>query len=247
MSAATIIFAREDMSIPGAIDPPSSGANRLPDAETRFFTLLADGNPDVIVLDFTRRPAIGVATILKIRQRSQIPILVICNLNHPSTTEFRIAGAADCISAPVDIMTLNAALLRIIRVTGRNRINTTTDLPRLFRFGGIRFDPHRNVLTTANGASLGLTTSESRVLLHLVSHPWRLCRRTEIADVLYGSDDRPAGDRAIDIVINRLRRKLGILRGRAAEALVKTEYRRGYLLVASVTTTAVDQDADVAA
>jgi two-component system, OmpR family, response regulator len=245
MSVATIIFARDDFSIPGAVEPTASGAVASPDAETHFFTLLRDGNPDVIVLDFTRQPSVGVRTIRKIRQRSQIPILVVCDVSHPSTAEFRIAGAADCIPGPIDIIVLNSALQRIIRVTGRNR-TSEENISRMFRFAGFRFYPNRDLLGTANGASLGLTSSESRVLLHFVSHPWRLCPRAEIADVLYGGERR-AGDRAIDIVINRLRRKLGILRGQAAEALVKTEYRRGYLLVADVSTAAADEDADAAA
>jgi DNA-binding response OmpR family regulator len=83
-------------------------------------------------------------------------------------------------------------------------------------------------------------------LLHFVSHPWRLASRAEITEALYRGD-RAAGDRAIDIVINRLRHKLAILRGRGAEALIKTEYRRGYLFVANVTTAAADNDTDAAA
>ena len=76
---------------------------------------------------------------------------------------------------------------------------------------------------------------ESRLLRHFVSHPWRLCSRAEIAGALYG-EDRVTGDRAIDVVINRLRHKLVALRGAAAQALIKTEFRRGYLLVAGVST-----------
>jgi DNA-binding response OmpR family regulator len=244
MSVTAIIFAREDLSIPGSVEPTSPGGEPPIDHETRFFSLLRNGNPDVIVLDCSRQPTTALNSILKIRRKSQIPILVICDVNHPSADEFRIAGAADCIPAPVDVMMLNTALQRIIRITGGNRASVER-IPRLFVFGGFRFYPHRNVLATANGASLGLTTSESRLLLHFVSHPWRLAPRAEITEVLY-RDDRAAGDRAIDIVINRLRRKLVILRGRAAEALIKTEYRRGYVLVANVTA-AADDDADAAA
>jgi two-component system OmpR family response regulator len=229
MSAATVVFAREDLSIPGQSDH-----SKVVDSEAHFFNLLRSSNPDVIVLDVSRFPPKGVGTILKIRQQSLVPILVVCDPHDAAAQEFRIAGAADCIASPIDILALNRALQDIIRVTRPNR-RQTGNAPSAFAFAGFTFYPHRNLLTVATGATLGLTSSESRLLLHFVSHPWRLCPRTEIFEVLYG-DDRTASDRAIDVVINRLRHKLVALRGAAAQALIKTEFRRGYLFVAGVST-----------
>lgn len=232
MSAATIVFAREDLSIPGAAEATPHQDGQTPDVEARFFNLLRVSNPDVIVLDLSRKPLAGVATILKIRQRCQIPILVVCDLRHPSVVEFRIAGAAECIATPVDLLLLNDRLQQIIRVTqGSSRRQSAAH--ETFTFGGLTFYPHRDLLAALNGATLSVTASESRLLLHLVSHPFRLCPRAELAGVLYGGD-RPAGDGALDIVINRLRRKLVLLHGPTARTLIKTEFRRGYLLVAAV-------------
>lgn len=235
MSAATIIFAREDLSIPGApAIGERCGGDDTADAEINFFNLLRDSHPDVIVLDLSRNPSVGVATILKIRRQCQTPILVVCDLGHPSVREFRIAGAAECIPTPVDILVLNERLQQIIKVTqaeaGRRRA-----APEIFSFAGFAFYPHRNLLTVPAGATLALTTSESRLLLHFVAHPWRLCPRVELAGVLGGGEGL-ASDRAIDIVINRLRRKLAALRGPAARTLIKTEFRRGYQFVAGVST-----------
>ena len=42
------------------------------------------------------------------------------------------------------------------------------------------------------------------------------------------------GDRAIDVVVNRLRKKLALAGGIGAEQLIRTEFRHGYLLVADV-------------
>jgi DNA-binding response OmpR family regulator len=116
-SAATIVFAREDLSIPGA---PES-ALPSPDAvQNHFFGLVSDSKPDVIVLDFSGAPRSGTDTILTIRRCSPVPILVVCNPAHPLTDEYRIAGAADCISPPVEILLLNQAIQRILGVTGRS-------------------------------------------------------------------------------------------------------------------------------
>ena len=115
-SAATIVFARQDLSIPGAPEAalPSSDA-----AQNHFFDLVRDSKPDVIVLDFSGSPRSGTETILTIRQRTAVPILVACDPAHPLTEEYRIAGAAECISTPVDILLLNQSIQRILRVTGR--------------------------------------------------------------------------------------------------------------------------------
>jgi two-component system OmpR family response regulator len=246
MSAATIIFAREDLSVPGA---PAirgrRGGGEMADAEIKFFDLLRDSRLDVIVLDLSRNPSVGVATILKIRRQCQTPILVVCHLRHPSVREFRIAGAAECIPTPVDILVLNERLQQIIKVT-QGQAAQRRAAPEIFSFAGFAFYPHRDRLTVPDGATLALTTSESRLLLHFVAHPWQLCTRVELGGVLRGGEGL-ASDRAIDIVINRLRRKLAALRGPAARTLIKTEFRRGYQFVAAVSASSEMGATDAAA
>ena len=100
-------------------------------------------------------------------------------------------------------------------------------------FSGLTLHPHENRLTGADGSTVKLTTSENRVLLHFVSHPWALCTRDALAEVLYGSH-RPTSDRAVDVIVTRLRKKIATLGGPAAQRLIKTEFRRGYVFVAEV-------------
>jgi DNA-binding response OmpR family regulator len=69
----------------------------------------------------------------------------------------------------------------------------------------------------------------------LVSKPWTICSRREIGELLYGPQ-HTVGDRAIDVIVNRLRKKLASVGGDDAEHLIKTEFRRGYLLVTEVAT-----------
>jgi DNA-binding response OmpR family regulator len=231
MSAATIVFARDDFSIPG--ERPGGDGSSF-DAESHFFALVRDSKPDVIVLDLSKNPSLGIAAILKIRERCETPILAVCEPGDAKIAEFRIAGAADCIPTPVDLLLLNDRLQEIIRVT-RQTLQRRYAAGDTVQFGGLTFYPDRDLLARPNGATLTLTTSESRLLRHFVSHPWRLCSRTELVAALYGAD-RLAGDRAIDVIINRLRRKLILLGGPAARTLIKTEFRRGYLLIAAVST-----------
>ena len=119
-STTTIVFARADLSIPGATaSSESSSAEHAEKVQTRFFELVDDNNPDIIVLDFRAAPPSGSDTILSIRQRCPVPVLVVCEPGNPMTEEYRIAGAAECIFAPIDIPSLHRSIKRVLRVTGR--------------------------------------------------------------------------------------------------------------------------------
>jgi two-component system OmpR family response regulator len=159
---------------------------------------------------------------------------VVCDPEQPEIENYRIAGAADCIAAPLDIVSLNQTIQRIVRVRGRDR-PMTNRAPDNFRFAGVSFYPSRNLLTGSAGSNIDVTTSEARLLGHFVSRPWTLCTRSEIGELLYGPE-HSVGDRAIDVVVNRLRKKLVLAGGIDAEQLIKTEFRHGYLLVADVAT-----------
>jgi two-component system OmpR family response regulator len=235
MSAATtILFARDDLSIPGGAEVGIAGRDRPDSLQAHFFDLISRSNPDVIVLDFSRTPAAGTNTILTVRRRTEIPILVVCSPEQPEMEDYRIAGAADCIAAPVDIVGLNQTIQRIVRVRGRGS-PVSSRAPDNFCFAGVSFYPGRNVLNGPGGNNIDLTTSAARLLTHFVSRPWALCTRSEIGELLYGPE-HSVGDRAIDVVVNRLRKKLVLAGGVDAEQLIKTEFRHGYLLAADVAT-----------
>ncbi len=233
-SVTTILFAREDLSVPGGADFGIAERDRPDAVQAHFFDLLSRSSPDVIVLDFSHTPAAGTNAILTVRRRTEIPILVVCSPEQSEIEDYRIAGAADCIAAPVDIVGLNQTIQRIVRVRGRER-PVSSRAPDNFRFGGVCFSPGRNLLTGPDRNNIDLTTSEARLLTQFVSRPWTLCTRGEIAQLLYGPE-HSVGDRAVDVVVNRLRKKLVLAGGIGAEQLIKTEFRHGYLLAADVAT-----------
>jgi two-component system OmpR family response regulator len=235
MGASTIVVAREDLSIPGAAGSGSNAASSGADIEARFFSIVRQHHPDVVVLDLTGSPNNGTATILKIRRRTGVPILVVCDREDPLMREYCLAGAAEAMQAPVDIMQLNQTVQQIIQLskTSRGTESAEPSLTQPVLFSGLALHPHENRLVAADGATAKLTTSENRVLYHFVSNPWTLCTRDALAEALYGSR-RPTSDRAVDVVVMRLRKKIASLGGPAAQRLIKTEFRRGYVFVAEV-------------
>jgi two-component system, OmpR family, response regulator len=230
--AATILFAREDLSIPGAAEDTTAASDPPSAVQARFFDLVNGAKPDIIVLDLSRRPAEGAETILTVRGRTDIPILVICNPEPALLDDYRVAGAAGCVAGPIDIIGLHRAIQNVLRVRG-HASRSASRAPQNFAFAGMRFCPGRNLLASENGAGVDLTSSEARLLAHFLSKPWIVCTRSEIGELLYGPE-HSVGDRAIDVVVNRLRKKLVSARGAQAEQLIKTEFRRGYSLLAEV-------------
>jgi DNA-binding response OmpR family regulator len=231
-AATTIVVAREDFSIPGGDDREPDAPHEPGTLESRFFTLLREAKPDVVVLDLNRANGTGVDMILKIRRQSNAPILVVCPTDGKSVQDYLIAGAAECIASPVDVVTLNEVLQQIVRVNSQ----ATTPAPReaeVLSFAGVDFRPHQNLVCGANGAKARLTTAESRLLMHFATNPWETQTRVALAEALYGQH-RPASDRAIDVVVSRLRTKLRLI-GETTHHLVKTESGRGYCFVSSTT------------
>lgn len=234
MGASTIVVAREDLSIPGAAQA-GNGAGTAADIEARFFNVVRQHNPDVVVLDLTSTQGNGIPAILKIRRRSGVPILVVCGANDPQMREYCLAGAAECMQAPVDIMQLNQTVQQIIQLSKSSTPEAAPESTQTqpFFFSGLTLHPHQNLLVGADGTSIKLTTSENRVLVHFVNNALTLCTRDALAEALYGPH-RPNSDRAVDVIVTRLRKKIGALGGTAAQGLIKTEFRRGYVFVADV-------------
>lgn len=227
-AATTIVVAREDFSIPGGEHHDSNNQPEPIALESRFFSMLRESKPDVVVLDLREANGDGVGMILKIRRQSSVPILVVCGKDNPCAQDYRFAGAAECIGSPVDVVAFNEVLQQIVRVNGQ----ASPAPPReaeVVEFAGVTFRPHQNLMLGTEGKTVHLTTAESLLLAHFVANPWEIQTRAALAEALYGKH-RPATDRAIDVVVNRLRTKLRSI-GDETEHLIKTEFRRGYRFV----------------
>ena len=230
--SSTVVVAREDLSIPGANEEKRPTPGEAKNVERILFELVRDSRPDVVLLDLSNTTGAGVEAILKIRQRCAVPILVVCAADDPRTGDYRIAGAAECLASPVDIVLLNQMILRIKRVTRPEKAKTARH-QEAKTFAGIVFRPEKSALGDQDGGMARLTTAELDLLSLLVSRPWTICSRTEIGEILYGRH-RPKSDRAINVIVARLRKKLASLSGPTAEELIQTKHRWGYMLAADV-------------
>jgi CheY-like chemotaxis protein len=112
-SSAKIVFARQDLSIPGAPDKPAIGGR--PDAiEAHFFDLVDNNEPDVIVLDCVEATSAATDAVMRVRRRTEVPIIVLCRPVPALVAQYLGAGAADCVASLGELAVLNQSIQKII-------------------------------------------------------------------------------------------------------------------------------------
>ncbi|HQT79125.1 MAG: DNA-binding response regulator [Rhodospirillales bacterium 20-64-7] len=162
-------------------------------------------NPDLMVLDVMMPGESGLELTqsLRVELNHDMPILLLTARGAP---EDRIAGfeagADDYLGKPFEPREL---VLRIRALLRRAPPLAQSGAPAApVRIGPAEFDVERGELRDANGP-IRLTGGEAALLTALARKPNEVLSREDIAEAL-GMDD--SGERAIDVQVVRLRRKI---------------------------------------
>jgi two-component system, OmpR family, phosphate regulon response regulator OmpR len=158
--------------------------------------------PDALVLDVTMPGESGLSLTEALRaDRNATPILMLTARGAP---EDRIAGfeagADDYLPKPFDPYELVLRLRAMLR-----RTTPPAEPAAPLRLGALSFDPARAELRGPAGP-VHLTGSESALLAALARTPNEVLSRDAIASAL--DMDDAAGERAVDVQVTRLRRKI---------------------------------------
>ena len=197
------------------------------DGETAL-ELATRAKPDVILLDVMLPGMDGFEVTRRLRDVSQVPILL---LTARSAEGDRIIGldlgADDYVVKPFSPRELMARVRALLRRRGRV---SATDEPVLVA-DGLELDPNA-VAVRLDGELLDLTPFEFRILQALMTRPSRVLTRDELIDAIHGDNDPGIFDRTIDVHLGRLRRKLRD--DAASPRFVGTVRTVGYRFVAPV-------------
>jgi two-component system phosphate regulon response regulator OmpR len=161
-------------------------------------------NPDMLVLDVMMPGESGLTLTESLRreQGHELPVLLLTARGAP---EDRIAGfeagADDYLGKPFEPREL---LLRIRALLRRAPAVVPGIAAGPVQIGTLTFDPERGELRDADGV-VRLTGGEAALLTALARRPNEVLSREDIAAAL-GTDE--AGERAIDVQMTRLRRKI---------------------------------------
>ena len=117
-------------------------------------------------------------------------------------------GADDYLAKPFNARELLARVRAALRRLRAGSEAAAGEEAAIYRFAGWTLSAGNRSLTAPDGALVNLTGGEFDLLLALVSHPQRVVTRDQLLDWTRGKVATPF-DRAVDVQLSRLRRKIG--------------------------------------
>lgn len=192
---------------------------------------------DVVLLDLTLPDAEGLSLIATIRNSSSARIIIVSGKT--DTTEKIIGlemGADDYITKPFEMRELAARIKAVLR---RNQPDITDSAAGARNNKGTKLyfetwclDRTQYQLFDESGRSADLTTGEFKLLEALADAPNRALGRDFLFELTRDGGAYESYDRAIDIQIARLRKKLGD--DPRKPTLIKTVRGIGYMFCGEV-------------
>jgi two-component system OmpR family response regulator len=192
----------------------------------------ANGHFHLVVLDLMLPGEGGLDFARWLRTQSGVPIVMLTAMGEETDRIIGLElGADDYVPKPFSPRELLARIRAVLRRAGDNAEHRADAVARSLCFAGWTLEPTRRRLLNPEGAEVALTGGEYDLLLALAERANRVLTRDMLLDLLRGRQAGPF-DRAIDVAVSRLRRKLED-DGRNAQ-LIKTVRGGGYVLAATV-------------
>ena len=165
---------------------------------------LAAQGADLIVLDLMMPGEDGLSACKRLSGKGRPPIIMLSALGDDADRIVGLEiGADDYLSKPCNPRELVARARAVLR-RGRD---ADTDSQEAVRFAGFRLDIARRQLHDPDGVVIPLSAGEFRLLRAFVERPQRVLSREQLLDYAFDNDS-DVFDRAVDVQVSRLRRKL---------------------------------------
>ncbi len=182
--------------------------------------LIKEFNPQLLVLDLMLPEISGIEVCQKIRQSSDLPILMLTakSAENDKLQGFEY-GADDYLVKPFSLHELLARIKAILR-----RSNYTAAKAELMTYqqGRMIIYPGK-MKVEVDGEDVLLTRTEFDILLTLARNPGQVLSRDQLAEKVMGLEFK-GFDRTIDAHIKNIRKKIGLKRNQ----LISTIYGAGY-------------------
>lgn len=180
---------------------------------------------DIVLLDLMLPEDSGLDLCKQIRAAGNARIIMVTALANLSDRVAGLdAGADDYVSKPFALPELEARIRAVSR-RGQDGQENYIDAASV-RFGGWRFEAKRRILYSPKGVRITLTAAEADLLLAFQKNAHQVLSRPQLIELTRGKSE-DVSDRAIDLLVSRLRRKLA-LGGRQLE-IIQTVRSDGYV------------------
>jgi two-component system OmpR family response regulator len=190
---------------------------------------LASQGADLIVLDLMMPGEDGLSACKRLSGKGRPPIIMLSALGDDADRIVGLEiGADDYLAKPCNPRELVARARAVLR---RARDAEGAPSAEAVRFAGFRLDIPRRELNDPDGVVIPLSTGEFRLLRAFVEHPQRVLSREQLLDYAF-ENDADVFDRAVDVQVSRLRRKLERPGG---PEIIRTVRGEGYLFAVKPT------------
>lgn len=189
------------------------------------------GMPDLVVLDLNMPEEDGLSIIRDLKSRINVPVIMLTATASPIDRVVGLElGADDYVAKPCELRELMARIRSVLRRSGPAKAAEApaakSDKEQLVRFGTKWLDLEAQALRDDEGNEHPLTASEFGLLKVFAANPKRVLSRERLLE-LANARDAEAFDRAVDLRIMRIRRK--IEPDPAKPAVIRTIRGGGYL------------------
>jgi DNA-binding response OmpR family regulator len=159
------------------------------------------GRPDLVVLDVSMPGLDGWATLERIRELSDVPVVMLTARSEElEKTRGLRAGADDYVTKPFGRQELLARIEALLRRAGRREAAAESYSDQ---FVSIDF-AQREV--SAGGQTVDLTPLEFKLLTAFVRHPNQVLSHDQLLDLVWGGTD--ASREQVKLYVGYLRKKL---------------------------------------
>jgi two-component system OmpR family response regulator len=187
--------------------------------------------PDVVVLDVMLPGEDGLAICRRLARPDGPAIIMLSAMGEETDRIVGLElGADDYLPKPCNPRELLARVRAVLRRRQEPR-TASGSLGAGCEFAGWRLDLIRRELRSPQGVVVNLSSGEFSLLRAFVERPQRILTRDRLLELARGPDS-DAYDRAIDVQISRLRRKLDD--GSGGQELIRTVRNEGYVFTARV-------------
>jgi two-component system OmpR family response regulator len=192
---------------------------------------LAAAPIDLIVLDVMLPGEDGLSICRRVADAGGPAIIMVSAMGEEIDRILGLElGADDYLAKPCSPRELLARVRAVLRRREDNRAGAPPKGKAYF-FLGFTLDGVRRSLRAPNGVSILLTAGEFSLLSVFLDNPQRILSRDQLIEKARGADS-DVFDRAVDVQISRLRRKLHDC---APQEIIKTYRGAGYMFDAKVT------------
>ena len=190
--------------------------------------------PDLVVLDLNMPEEDGLSIIRDLKSRINVPVIMLTATASPIDRVVGLElGADDYIAKPCELRELMARIRSVLRRSTPAKAAAAPEAAgakaakdQLVRFGTKWLDLEAQALRDDEGNEHPLTASEFGLLKVFAANPKRVLSRERLLE-LANARDAEAFDRAVDLRIMRIRRKIEI--DPTKPAVIRTIRGGGYL------------------